>query len=502
MILNAHQSGSTLTQLVYRTASPVADDQDLLRLAREDGSGSPAWDVLVKRYGGLVWTTCRRQSFCANEADDATQLTFFLLFRTLSDPSSPPIRSLGGWLTRVANRVACRVRKRGDRERTRRIIPDELHHPDTATDAQAERQDTDRVLVEELSRLPERYQTAIFETKFNGLTAAVAAHRLGTQETTLRKWVERGLKQLEARLRRRGVSSVSAALLLGCLTTSASAVESDHWQDGVRTESVAHLDPALTSVSQLVGCHVAMKVGVLASVLAVAAVVAFGAVLMGAPALTTPNTPVERNEQGPPIPIEKQAPIRVENFSLKLWRAVAGENRNQFISEILPHVGAIPTAQDTYVWEVALDRPAPVLLLQVRPDRDVVLCEPTDPRAPASEFKEFRYPPIERHGEERLTESGNQAFVLVVLKRPESYADFLARLGGKLPWTRVKGEGLWYSEGNATAKEIRPIGGPLNPRNDATAEPLNELCTLLAKQSNVAAVRGFGLTVRRQQPKR
>jgi RNA polymerase sigma factor (sigma-70 family) len=500
---NEDSSGATLTRLMYRTASPVADDQDLLRLAREDGSGSPAWDVIVDRYGGFVWSVCRRQSFCANEADDAAQLTFFLLFRTLSDPLSPPVRSLSGWLARVANRVACRVRKRGDRERAKSSTPIDQQHPAQVEPDRTASQDTDRLVVEELSRLPERYQTAIFETKFNGLTAADAARRLGTRETTVRKWVERGLKRLEAGLRRRGVKEVTAiTATLGLMTSSAVGLDAARWLTGVRTESVAHIDPSLTAVSQLSGCTSMVKKVLVAGGLVAAAGVIASAFVWPGPTPVTRSTVSTPPVEASVVVQEVQPATQVTRFELLLWRSVAGEQKTQFMGKFKSNVGVIPVVQDRIACDVELDEVAACLLFQVLPDGSAVACEPSDPTAVPELQSALRFPELDRHGEARLTEHGNQAFVLIVLKRPESFATWSGRFGGKFLWEGVKGEGLWYAAPPAAAVSLRPVGGKLELPSAETADPLNKLCKFLAQQENVESVRAFGFNPRRQQPKK
>lgn len=503
MTANETQPGATLARFVYRAASSVADDQDLLRLAREDGSGSPAWDVLVGRYGRFVWTICRRQLRCPSEADDATQHTFFLLFRTLSEPTNPHIRSLSAWLSRVAFRVASRRRKRGDRERPLSSLTTDQPHPASEDTAQLACVDTSRMVIEELSSLPEKYQTAIFETRFNGLSTAAAADRLDTRESTVRKWIERGMKRLEAGLRKRGVSGVTAVAVIGGLTASSVAgAQPARWVEGVRAESVTGPDAGLTAQSLLAEGGI----GVWSKALGVGGLIALAAV--GA-ALLWPNSSRNTPPSAPLVRVEPAetnevlpAPARVTKFELRLWRPVADENRTQYLGEIKRNVGVIPVVQDRIACEVSLDREAPCLLFQVLPDGAIRPCAPSDPNERPGISEEHRYPSLDRYGEEKLTEFGNQAFVLVVQTRPEPFAVWADRFGGSVPWERLNGEGLWYVADKGLPTLIRPLGGPLIQPNAATAEPLNKLCQFLRGQENVESVRAFGFNPRRQQPKK
>src|SRR5687767_3693104 len=63
-----------------------------------------AFAALVERHGAMVRNTCRAVLKDPNAADDAFQATFVLLFRKAQ--SIRGCEALGGWLHRVAYRVA------------------------------------------------------------------------------------------------------------------------------------------------------------------------------------------------------------------------------------------------------------------------------------------------------------------------------------------------------------------------------------------------------------
>src|SRR5262249_19221334 len=67
-----------------------------------------AVDVLVRRYGPLVFGVCRRVLHNAHAAEDAFQATFLILIRKA--PSLVRDKPLGSWLYTVAYRLALSAR--------------------------------------------------------------------------------------------------------------------------------------------------------------------------------------------------------------------------------------------------------------------------------------------------------------------------------------------------------------------------------------------------------
>src|SRR5262249_11714610 len=88
-------------------ASGVSDAQLLERFSTQRDEA--AFELLVWRHGGMVLRTCRRLLRDAHEAEDAFQATFLALARRADSVGRG---SVGGWLYRVAARVALRARTR------------------------------------------------------------------------------------------------------------------------------------------------------------------------------------------------------------------------------------------------------------------------------------------------------------------------------------------------------------------------------------------------------
>src|SRR6516225_11623641 len=94
-------------------AAALTDGQLLERfLANRDET---AVEVLVRRYGPLVLGVCCRVLHNAHAAEDAFQATFLVLVRKA--PSLICYQPLGGWLYRVAYRLALRARANEARRR-------------------------------------------------------------------------------------------------------------------------------------------------------------------------------------------------------------------------------------------------------------------------------------------------------------------------------------------------------------------------------------------------
>jgi hypothetical protein len=89
-------------QLLQRFAARRADADQALKAAEL------AFEVLVLRHGPTVMGVCRRVLRDPHGVEDAFQATFLVLARRASSIRKPEV--LGGWLVKVAYRVATRAR--------------------------------------------------------------------------------------------------------------------------------------------------------------------------------------------------------------------------------------------------------------------------------------------------------------------------------------------------------------------------------------------------------
>src|SRR5690348_7603927 len=158
--MSAHPLGHALRHL-----RRLADDQagqdlsDAALLQRfRAGREETAFALLVQRHGPMVLGVCRRVLGDWHEAEDAFQATFLVLVRRAG--SIHRREALGGWLHRVAYRVAARARDglaRGRAAAPRAAPPAAPPDPADVT-AWGELR---RAVEEELNRLPAKYRVPL-----------------------------------------------------------------------------------------------------------------------------------------------------------------------------------------------------------------------------------------------------------------------------------------------------------------------------------------------------
>jgi RNA polymerase sigma factor (sigma-70 family) len=199
------------------TAGAASDGQLLERFtARREEA---AFAALLHRHGPMVLGLCRRVARHAQAAEDAFQATFLLLARKAG--SIRKGESVGGWLYRVAFRLAVKARAQAARRREREHRVADMRKPELGF--QAAWQDLQEVLDEELERLPEKYRAPLVLCYLQGKTQEEAMRQLGCPLGTVRSRLARARKLLRARLARRGLTLGAAALGTALAANSATA---------------------------------------------------------------------------------------------------------------------------------------------------------------------------------------------------------------------------------------------------------------------------------------
>ncbi len=201
-----------------------------------------AFTILVERHGPMVLGVCRHALGNSHDAEDAFQATFMVLARKAS--SVRKADSIASWLHGVALRVAKRakseVARRAEFERrSARMKRAEPDHPAGLPDSCPE-------LHEEIARLPRHYREPVVLCYLEGLSAEVAAQRLGCPRGTVLSRLSRAKDQLRARLIRRGIAS-PAVLLLAETLPDAPAMPSALLEATVKTSLsfVSHSSTAM-----------------------------------------------------------------------------------------------------------------------------------------------------------------------------------------------------------------------------------------------------------------
>jgi RNA polymerase sigma factor (sigma-70 family) len=202
-----------------RAFAGLSDGQLLERfLARRDAD---ALEALVRRHGPMVWGVCLRVLRDPHDAEDAFQATFLVLARRAA--SILPREKVGNWLYGVAYQTARKAKAVRAKRRVREVAAPDAPEPEAASDVP--RSDLAELLDFELSRLPDKYRTALVLCELEGKTHADAAERLGWPIGTLSGRLSRARAMLARRLTRRGVllAGGSLAVLLARSEGAASA---------------------------------------------------------------------------------------------------------------------------------------------------------------------------------------------------------------------------------------------------------------------------------------
>ncbi len=196
------QNGSFLASLTTALADTVPD-ADLLRRFADDGDGA-AFELLVRRYAGVVWAACRAVlPTDRHAAEDAFQATFLVLARKAGAARA---ETVAGFLYRVAFNAARRVKKRAP---TSGAMPDERPAPPSA-DPLVETEQAVAV-AEEVALLAEKFRLPVLLCFFDGCTHTEAAARLGWSVGTVASRLSRAKDRLRVRLTRRGFALPAVA---------------------------------------------------------------------------------------------------------------------------------------------------------------------------------------------------------------------------------------------------------------------------------------------------
>lgn len=215
-----------LRRLLGAPAAEGASDAELLEcfVTRRDEN---AFALLMRRHGPLVLSVCRRLLTDAHAVDDAYQATFIVLVRRAS--SLRREGTLGGWLHGVATRVALKARMNAARRRGREQLASgdegEVDAVSLETDAHdlAAQRELCQLLDTEVSRLPEKYRTALVLCDLEGKTHEEAARELGCPAGSMSWRLTQAREQLRDRLARRGIALASTALAAVLAEQSATA---------------------------------------------------------------------------------------------------------------------------------------------------------------------------------------------------------------------------------------------------------------------------------------
>lgn len=201
----------------------VASDAELLRLfARHAGSiadtiADDAFAQILDRHNRMVWRVCHQILHRQQDAEDAFQVTFLFLARRAR--SIRASESVAGWLYRVAHRTAMNAKHKSRRRNEKPLVdePAEVAFPNLA------RREMAAVMMEELRRLPAKYQTPLVMRYLEGQSRRQIAEQTDSTIATVQGQLARGKQLLRSRLLRRGVSLSAAMAIVGNTNRQAEA---------------------------------------------------------------------------------------------------------------------------------------------------------------------------------------------------------------------------------------------------------------------------------------
>ena len=198
------------------TVAGLDDAQLLERFVA--GRDEAAFAALLTVHGPMVMAVCRRVLSDSDDIEDAFQATFLALVRKARSVRAEG--SLGGWLHRVAYRVAVEANRDAIRRRAREALAAVRSAADRNGDLLPD--DFRPALHEELARLPEKFRRPVVLCYLEGKTQEEAAVALRWSGATLRRRLAGARERLRVRLAQRGIAP-PAALLAAALAHEVTA---------------------------------------------------------------------------------------------------------------------------------------------------------------------------------------------------------------------------------------------------------------------------------------
>lgn len=183
-----------------RPEHPKRVGNELTLLERIAGGDSGAVQLLLDRYGPLVWSIARKQ-IGADAAEDVVQEIFIQIWKS-AGRYDPAIASEATYITTIARRRLIDHRRRVGRQPAREDLVDEVAAEDRGLDA-VDLDDEARIAAEAIANLKPDQQRVLRLAIVEGLTHSEIAEAtklpLGTVKSHARRGLERVRSMLETR---------------------------------------------------------------------------------------------------------------------------------------------------------------------------------------------------------------------------------------------------------------------------------------------------------------
>jgi RNA polymerase sigma factor (sigma-70 family) len=250
-------------------------DSNLLRTYAKLGTDEAFAEIVRRNIGAVYSAALRRVGGDDSLAKDVTQSAFIALARKASVAAGHPFPL--GWLYAAVKNEAAHVVRSERRRRVREQLAATLMNNDTETSEQPEWASVAGVLDASIDDLTDVDRTAILMRFMDKRTFLEMGLELDIAEDAARMRVTRALERLRTFLRRRGISSSSAALAAAITENAVGGVP-----PGLTASVISGLSSsAWISAAGLGATLTALLLSPIAAIIAVAAMAVAGAIYEG-----------------------------------------------------------------------------------------------------------------------------------------------------------------------------------------------------------------------------
>lgn len=178
-------------------------DDDATLVRRAQAGETPAFEELVRRTGRLVFARLALETGDRHRADDLSQETFLLAYRSIGRLKNPA--GFRGWLLTIAHNVATDAARHALRQKRAAgppadTPPDAVPSATPPPDEQADLSERRERVLAVLRSLPEEHQLPLTLRYLAGADYDTIGQQLGLTNGSLRGLLHRGLKLLRDRL--------------------------------------------------------------------------------------------------------------------------------------------------------------------------------------------------------------------------------------------------------------------------------------------------------------
>ncbi len=227
------------------TIGQLTDQQLLDRFAA--GRDEAAFALLVRRHGPMVLGLCRRVLGHEQDAEDAFQAAFLILWRKAGSIRQSDV---GGFLYRVTYHLTVRARGEAVKRKQRDKRGGVMSSAEATTDANG--YEVRAILEEELQRLPDDLRSVLVLCYLEGKTHEEAARLLNWSKCTLGRRLGRGRELLRSRLLVRGLAPMAALTASLFVEGGVSAAVSGTLAAAtVRTALASKAAPAIAALAEV-----------------------------------------------------------------------------------------------------------------------------------------------------------------------------------------------------------------------------------------------------------